>query len=96
MALIAMNKTKATIRWGAGVPRHRQRIVMLAVQRDEHVAEVHAAGHHAERRHDESSINELTMVKKAAPMMMPTAMSTTLARSANSLNSVSIGVAASL
>jgi hypothetical protein len=29
------------------------------------------------------------MVEKAAPMMMPTAMSTTLPRSANSLNSLS-------
>ena len=37
-----------------------------------------------------SSTSDLTMVEKAAPMMMPTAMSTTLPRRANSLNSFSI------
>ena len=35
-----------------------------------------------------SSTSDLTIVEKAAPMMMPTAMSTTLPRSANSLNSL--------
>jgi hypothetical protein len=34
--------------------------------------------------------NELTMVPKAAPMMIPTAISTTFPRIANSLNSFSI------
>src|SRR6185312_4243674 len=37
-----------------------------------------------------SSTSDLTMVEKAAPMMTPTAMSMTLPRSANSLNSFSI------
>ena len=37
-----------------------------------------------------SSTSDLTMVEKAAPMMMPTAMSMTLPRSANSLNSFNI------
>jgi hypothetical protein len=38
-----------------------------------------------------SSTSDFTMVEKAAPMMMPTAISTTLPLSANSLNSFSIG-----
>jgi hypothetical protein len=37
-----------------------------------------------------SSTSDLTMVEKAAPMITPTAMSITLPRSANSLNSFSI------
>ena len=37
-----------------------------------------------------SSTSDLTMVEKAAPMMTPTAMSMTLPRSANSLNSFNI------
>jgi hypothetical protein len=37
-----------------------------------------------------SLTNELTIVANAAPMMMPTAMSRTLPRMANSLNSFSM------
>jgi hypothetical protein len=37
---------------GAGLPCRRERIVMLAVERDEDAAEVHAAGEDANRRHD--------------------------------------------
>ena len=39
-----------------------------------------------------SATSDLTMVPKAAPMMMPMAMSSTLPRMANSLNSFSISV----
>src|SRR3954464_9687588 len=38
-----------------------------------------------------SSTNDLTMVPNAPPMMMPTAKSSTLPRSAKALNSLSIG-----
>jgi hypothetical protein len=37
-----------------------------------------------------SLTNELTILPKAAPMTMPTAMSITLPRTANSLNSLSM------
>ena len=66
MALIAMNRTiddeeadhivdeQPDIHGrGAGLPRRRERIVMLAVERDEDAAEVHAAGEDANRRHDD-------------------------------------------
>src|SRR6478752_9033650 len=75
---------------GAGVSGHSERVVMFAVQRNEDAAEINAAGDDADRRHDNVVQRRLQMVENAAPMMMPTAMSMTLPRSANSLNSFSI------
>src|SRR6476646_763925 len=75
---------------GAGVSGHSERVVMFAVQRNEDAAEINAAGDDADRRHDNVVDQRLQMVENAAPMMMPTAMSMTLPRSANSLNSFSI------
>src|SRR6476659_7611153 len=75
---------------GAGVSGHSERVVMFAVQRNEDAAEINAAGDDADRRHDNVVDQRLQMVENAAPMMMPTAMSMTLPRSAKSLNSFSI------
>ena len=103
MALIAMNSTNATImklitllmktpdiqRRRAGLPRLGERIVAAApfsvmkmLQKSTPPVTTPIGGMMM------SSTSDLTMVEKAAPMMMPTAMSTTLPRSANSLNSL--------
>jgi hypothetical protein len=46
--------------------------------------EIDAADDVAERRRDHVADSELTILPNAAPMMMPTAMSTTLPLTANS------------
>src|SRR5262249_37944569 len=81
---------------GAGLPGCGERSVVLAVQRDEDAAEVDSAGTTPIGGVMISSTSDLTMVEKAAPIMMPTAMSITLPRSANSLNSFRIAIACKL